>query len=163
LARFISVYRIIWRFVLPCCVMLLLLSTLSGCTAIGRLEEKFGVERQDWPDVMAGAVGYLWTKPSGRDLLSAGLLYVVIDPLAPNWHIEESRMSEDVFMLKLTMKRHAAGGEGEAAQLFRRRAETLRYTLGYASYRILNYSEGIHSRYTGAERVSEGQIQLVRH
>jgi len=136
---------------------------LSGCSTLEYVQETAGIERQDWGDAATGLIAYQLFKPSGSDLILTGLAYIVIDPMSPNWHIEETRLGEDMFYLRATLKRHNKGGEGEAARLFQRRAEQLQRELGYGSYRLLNYSEGIESRYTGAERFGEGRIQLVRH
>jgi outer membrane protein OmpA-like peptidoglycan-associated protein len=131
----------------------------------GHLEsakDALGVERRDWPDAAAGLLAYQLLKPSGGELILTGLAYIIVDPMSPNWHIEETRLGEDTFYLRATLKRHNRGGEGEAARLFQRRAEQLLREFGYSSYLLLNYSEGIESRYTGAERYGEGRVQLVR-
>jgi len=140
------------------------LSTLliSGCAALGEAQEAAGIERHDWSDAAVAVTAYQLFKPSGADLVLAGLAYIIIDPQSPNWHIEETRLTEDTFYLRATMKRRNKGGEGEAPRLFRRRAEQLQRDLGFSGYRLLDYSEGIESRFTGAERFSEGRIQLVR-
>src|SRR5574343_850148 len=49
--------------------------------------------------------------------------YMVYDPLAPNWEIEESRLNEETYRLSLKMKRFHTGGAGESLQVFKRRAE----------------------------------------
>ncbi|MDR1351551.1 MAG: hypothetical protein LBJ59_12400 [Zoogloeaceae bacterium] len=113
-------------------------------------------------DVAAAGLAYKLVKPAGADLLLFGLAYLVIDPLAPNWEISETRVNEDTFHLQLAMKRHFSGGEGEALQVLKRRANQLKRELGYHDYRILDYSEGIESATLAAWRVGEGHIQLVR-
>lgn len=90
-----------------------------------------------------------------------GAIYVVYDPLAPNWEIEESRLTEDTFRLSMKMKRFHTGGAGESLQIFKRRAMQLQSELGYARYDILEYSEGIESQTLGARRVGEGVVRLV--
>lgn len=92
----------------------------------------------------------------------AGAVYVIYDPLAPNWEIEESRVADDSYRFSLTMKRFQTGGAGEALQVLKRRAGQLKSELGYGGYLILEYSEGIDSRTLGARRVAEGAIKLVR-
>lgn len=92
----------------------------------------------------------------------AGAAYVIYDPLAPNWEIEESRVSDDTYRFSLTMKRFQTGGAGEALQVFKRRAGQLKAEQGYAGYLILEYTEGIDSRTLGARRVAEGAIRLVQ-
>ncbi|MDR0528059.1 MAG: hypothetical protein LBG69_00345 [Zoogloeaceae bacterium] len=120
------------------------------------------VTSTDVQNLALGAFAYKLLQPSGGDLILTGLAYLVLDPFSPNWKIEETRIAEDTFALSLTLKRHASGGEGEAAQVFKRRAEFLRQTLGYDNFRILSYREGIYSHFIGAERFGEGQIQLLR-
>ncbi|PKO38076.1 MAG: hypothetical protein CVU33_09875 [Betaproteobacteria bacterium HGW-Betaproteobacteria-6] len=89
-------------------------------------------------------------------------IYLVYDPLAPNWEIEESRLSPDVYRFSMKMKRYHTGGAGESVQILKRRASQLQYENGFASYQILEYTEGIDSQTLGARRVAEGTIRLVQ-
>lgn len=89
-------------------------------------------------------------------------IYMVYDPLAPNWEIEESRLSPDVYRFSMKMKRYHTGGAGESVQILKRRASQLQYENGFASYQILEYTEGIDSQTIGARRVAEGTIRLVQ-
>ena len=93
---------------------------------------------------------------------TAALLYVVYDPLAPNWSIEEKPLTDDTYYLALRAKSFRVGGDGEAIQILKRRALQLQREKGYAGYRILDYSEGIESSTPLTRRVSEGTIQLVK-
>ncbi len=52
----------------------------------------------------------------------AAAVYVVYDPLAPNWEIEESRLNDDTYRFSLKMKRYHTGGAGESIQILKRRA-----------------------------------------
>lgn len=88
-------------------------------------------------------------------------IYVVYDPLAPNWEIEEGRLNEDTYRFSLKMKRYHTGGAGESIQILKRRASQLQYEHGFGSYQIVEYTEGIDSRTIGARRVAEGVIRLV--
>jgi len=90
-----------------------------------------------------------------------GAIYLIYGPLAPNWEIEEQRLTEDTYRMSLKMKRFHTGGAGESQQIFRRRASQLQYEQGFAAYRVLDYSEGIDSQTLGARRVAEGTIRLV--
>lgn len=92
----------------------------------------------------------------------AAAIYVVYDPLAPNWEIEESRLNDDTYRFSLKMKRFHTGGSGESMQIFKRRAGTLQHEQGFAGYQILEYTEGIESQTIGARRVAEGTIKLVQ-
>lgn len=92
---------------------------------------------------------------------AAYIVYVVLDPMAPNWTIDEAKLSDDTYYLGMKKLRTRAGGEGEARMVFNRRAEQLARAGGYAGYEIVSYSEGIQSDLI-AQRVGEGVIQL-RH
>lgn len=92
---------------------------------------------------------------------NAALLYVVYDPLAPNWSIKERPLNADTYHVFLRAKSYRTGGDGEAIQILKRRALQLQYEKGYAGYRILDYSEGIESSTPLTHRISEGTIQLV--
>jgi hypothetical protein len=89
-------------------------------------------------------------------------IYVVYDPLAPNWEIEESQLTEDTYRLSLQMKRFHTGGAGESIQILKRRAAQLQYEQGFGAYQILEYTEGIDSQTIGARRVGEGVIRMVQ-
>lgn len=89
-------------------------------------------------------------------------IYLVYDPLAPNWEIEESRLNEDTFRFSLKMKRYHTGGAGESIQVFKRRASQIQYEQGFSGYQILEYTEGIDSQTIGARRMAEGVVKLVQ-
>ncbi len=93
---------------------------------------------------------------------NTALLYIIYDPLAPNWSIEERALNEDTFYLFLRAKSFRVGGDGEAMQVVKRRALQLQREKGFAGYRILDYSEGIESSTPLTRRFSEGTIQLVK-
>lgn len=92
----------------------------------------------------------------------AAAIYVVYDPLAPNWEIEEARLSDNTYRLSMKMKRFHTGGAGESIQVLKRRASQLQHEQGFSQYQILEYSEGIDSQTIGARRMAEGVIRLVR-
>lgn len=92
---------------------------------------------------------------------TAYLLYRVIDPLAPNWEIEQAKLSDDQYYLSMRMKRFHTGGDGESLHVVRRRAEQLARSGGYAGYDIVRYSEGVESGLI-AQRVSEATVLLVK-
>ncbi|MBI5911029.1 MAG: hypothetical protein HY848_13890 [Betaproteobacteria bacterium] len=94
-------------------------------------------------------------------LLGAALLWAV-DPLAPNWQLAQAPEGADRVRISLRKKRFASGGDGEAAQLFARRAEQLARAGGYAGYTVMEYTEGIESTLPLAQRVSQGVIRLDR-
>lgn len=94
--------------------------------------------------------------------LVGALIYLIYDPLAPNWEIEQSRLAEDTFHFNLRMKRYHTGGAGESMQILRRRAGQLQRELGYGAYEVVEYTEGIDSQTLGARRYAEGTVRLVR-
>src|SRR5574343_693925 len=91
-----------------------------------------------------------------------GAAYMLYDPLAPNWEIEESKLNETTFRFSMKMKRYNTGGAGESIQILKRRASQLQYEQGFGNYQILEYTEGIDSETIGARRVAEGTVKLVR-
>lgn len=90
------------------------------------------------------------------------MLYFVYQPFAPNWTVEEAKLSDDVYYVRLQAKRFRTGGDGEAMLVMKRRATQLQHERGYAGYRILDYSEGIQSSTPISQRYSEGVFKLVR-
>ena len=87
------------------------------------------------------------------------LAFVIIDPLAPNWRIEQYDLGDRRYAFALTKKRFATGGDGEAEQVFRRRAAALAREQGYASYEVLEFTSGIESHMPIAQRVARGVVQ----
>lgn len=92
----------------------------------------------------------------------ASAAYLIIDPLAPNWEIEEAKFPEERYLMSLHMKRVYSGGAGEARTVFHRRAGELMQAGGYDGYQVLEYSEGMESSALGAQRVAKGMIQLTK-
>ena len=91
----------------------------------------------------------------------AWVLYNVYDPLAPNWELVEAKVTDDVYVFDLKMKRFYTGGSGEAMLVIKRRAEQLRREQGFASYRVVDYYEGIESSTPVAQRYAQGLIQMA--
>ncbi|HOI52806.1 hypothetical protein ACLIIZ_06200 [Azonexus caeni] len=98
----------------------------------------------------------------GMALAAAAAVYLIYDPLAPNWEIEEAKLADDSYRLSMKMKRFHTGGSGEALQVLKRRAQQLQEKNGFAAYQIASYSEGIESQTPIAQRVAEGTIRLVK-
>lgn len=92
---------------------------------------------------------------------AAALAYYVIDPLEPNWSIEEARFPENRYYLSLKMKRYYTGGAGEARQAFQRRAKELVREGGFEGFTVVEYSEGLDSNAIGSQRVAEGVVAMV--
>lgn len=93
-------------------------------------------------------------------IVAAGIIYLVIDPLAPNWKVEVEPMGARRYRVALTMKRFITGGEGESAQVLRRTAEKLQREGGFSEYAVIAYSEGIESHVLIAQRVAHGVVEL---
>ncbi|WP_313952731.1 hypothetical protein [Accumulibacter sp.] len=115
---------------------------------------------------LAGAVGYAVSEYTGAANLGmaaavAIVAYVVYDPLAPNWSIEERIVDRDTYLLSMRAKSFRTGGDGESGLILRRRAQQLQRARGFSAYRILDYSEGIESSTPFTHRYAEGVIQLV--
>ena len=94
--------------------------------------------------------------------LYAGAAWLILDPLAPNWGIEQASFPERHYHLSLKMKRVYAGGAGEARVVFHQRAKDLMRQNGFDTYAVVEYSEGLESSILGSQRVARGVIQLVR-
>lgn len=92
----------------------------------------------------------------------AGAAYLILDPLAPNWEIQEARFPENHVHFLMTMKRYYTGGAGEARVIFHRRAKELMRAGGFSGYEVVEYSEGMESSVLGAQRTVEGVIRLTK-
>jgi hypothetical protein len=96
---------------------------------------------------------------AAESVAAAGIIYAIVDPLAPNWKVEVESLGRQRYRLELTMKRFITGGEGEVGPVVRRAAEKLRRQHGYSDYAVLEQSEGIESRLI-AQRVAHAVIEL---
>lgn len=92
----------------------------------------------------------------------AAAAYLILDPLAPNWAIEQAAFPGEHVHLSLHMKRYYSGGAGEARQVFHRRAKQIVREGGYEGYQVLEYTEGLESSVLGSQRVAEGVIVLQK-
>jgi hypothetical protein len=92
-------------------------------------------------------------------LLAAGVV-VVVDPLAPTWHIEQGEVGAGRYVFALTKKRFSTGGDGEAMPVLRRRIDQIAREKGYTRFDIVEYTEGIESHMPVAQRVSRGVVQF---
>lgn len=95
-------------------------------------------------------------------LALAASAIAIVDPLAPNWRIEQQELGADRYAFALTKKRFATGGDGEVMQVFRRRIDQLALEKGYAGFQLLEYTEAIESHVPIAQRVSRGVVQFAR-
>ncbi len=99
---------------------------------------------------------------SAEHLVLGAALYWFVDPLAPNWRLQQVSLGADRVRIALRKKRFSSGGDGEAAQQFERRAAQIARDGGYASYSVMEYTEGIESTLPLSERIAQGVIQLKR-
>jgi hypothetical protein len=95
-------------------------------------------------------------------LVLGAIVYLIVDPLAPNWQIEQSQVDTDRFRIALMKKRFTTGGDGEAAPVFYRRAEQIARANGGTRYRVLEFTEGVESTVPIARRVAQGTIEVLR-
>ena len=95
-------------------------------------------------------------------ILLGAAIYWAVDPLAPNWQLAQAPLGADRVRISLRKKRFTSGGDGEAAQLFARRAGQVARDGGYAGYTVMEYTEGIESTLPLAQRVAQGVIRLNR-
>lgn len=93
----------------------------------------------------------------------AGAAYLILDPLAPNWDIEQAAFPDSHYHLSLKMKRFYTGGAGESRVVFQQRAKELMRRAGYDGYQVLEYTEGMESSVLGSQRVAQGVIHLTRN
>jgi hypothetical protein len=98
--------------------------------------------------------------------LLGAAVFIIVDPLAPNWKIEQSEPVPGVVYLALKKKgiTNEAGGDGEAREVFMRRAALLAHERAPAGmqgdYTILEFTEGVESNFPFARRVAHGVVQV---
>lgn len=101
------------------------------------------------------------TIPADTIALAAGV-FMIVDPLAPNWRVEQYDLGGGRFRIALRKKRFSSGGDGESQQIFRRRIDQITREQGFTSFAVLEFSEGIESNVPIAQRVSHGVVQFSR-
>jgi len=92
--------------------------------------------------------------------LVIGATWYVVDPLAPNWQVKETKLADNRFRVELRKKNFTTGGDGEATELLHRHAEKLAELQGYRRYLILAWSEGVQSDMPIAHRWARGTVEL---
>jgi hypothetical protein len=90
----------------------------------------------------------------------AGVAYVIIDPLAPNWEIHETKLSDTRYLIDMRKKRITTGGDGESIDLFHRHAQQIAAGAKASGYTILSWNEGVESVFPIARRWSRGVIEV---
>lgn len=129
---------------------------LTACSTIGE-------PPHDWlllPAAGVAALGNGYVKVPA--LAAAVAAYAVIDPLAPNWSIQEARLGEERYRLVLRLKGIHNGGAGEARMVFERRAAQLASQPGFGAYELTRWQEGIESTRPFAHRIAYGELRLIR-
>lgn len=92
-------------------------------------------------------------------LVLGALVWIAVDPLAPNWRIEQYELGSGRYAFALVKKRFTTGGDGEAMQVLRRRASELRREKGFLDYDIVEFDTGIQSDVPIAQRVARAVVQ----
>lgn len=137
---------------------------LAGCGSLNSLDGNFPAQGPIIPDTSLNLTRSLQI-PLDKVVawgLYAGAAWLILDPLAPNWEIEQANFPDRHYHLSLKMKRLYSGGAGEARVVFHQRAKELMRQNGYDTYAVVEYTEGLESSLLGSQRVAQGVIQLTR-
>ncbi len=138
------------------------LPALPALAAIGAVLSLMGCQATIKEVVTAGKAATHFPYKTSVELAAIGAAaYFILDPLAPNWEVAHTQISDSRLRIDLRMKRFHHGGEGEADQIFKRHAEELAELMGNGAYRLVSYTEGIDSEMTGPRRWSRGVIDLA--
>lgn len=86
--------------------------------------------------------------------------YYVVDPLAPNWEIKETKLDDTRYRIDMKKKRVTTGGDGESLELFHRQADKITTEMRAHGYQIVTWTEGVESEFPIAHRWSRGVIEL---
>jgi len=92
----------------------------------------------------------------------AGAAWLILDPLAPNWEIEQASFPDQHYHMSLKMKRVYTGGAGEARAVFHQRAKELMREHGYDGYAVVEFQEALDSSILGSQRTARGVVRLTR-
>ena len=136
---------------------LLLLSGLAGCSSTAP-NGSSGVG-DSGNTVKSAAANKILVLPNPSETAGAVVNFLV-EPLTSGWRIAQTRIGENRFRIELRRKRFTTGGDGEATQVFYRRAEQIVRENGYAGYTVLEFGEGIDSMFPISQRVAQGIIQV---
>lgn len=149
--------------------LLLLVSLLSGLAGCGALQPTSSDGSSSGVDYLIPDKTIYVSKSVQIPLeslvgwgLYIGTAWLILDPLAPNWEIEQASFPDRYYHLSLKMKRVYVGGAGEARVVFHQRARELMRQNGFDGYSVVEYTEGLDSSLLGSQRVARGVIQLTR-
>jgi len=138
------------------CLVLCMAALFGGCTGIDNTSSRGIIIPNETLNLSRSVSIPL------ESLAAGALLFVIVDPLAPNWQIEETRLDAGRYLIALKKKRFTTGGDGEAAQIFFRRAAQIAREQGGVRYRVVEFTEGIESSVPIAQRVAQGIVEMVR-
>lgn len=142
------------------CAVTLIVAMLTGCASSPTSSTSFSTD-SGIAKFAVNAVSYPLEKTVYWGAWTAAA-YLILDPLSPNWEIQEARFPENHVHMQMTMKRFYAGGAGEARVTFHRRAKELMRAGGFGSYEVLEYSEGMESSVLGSQRTVEGVVRFAK-
>lgn len=137
--------------------LLLLPWVLAGCSSPGSNSSPLIPD-----EVIVIAPGPGGTITAGA-AMALGAAYLIYDPLAPNWEIQEKRLDERRFYLSFVMKRFNTGGDGDVQSIIKRRAQDLVVANGMGYYKIEALEQRIDSQTIGARRMAEAVVALYPH
>jgi hypothetical protein len=143
------------KLLLPRVAAAALLMLLAGCSGVDGLRSSNMIIP---PDVVT--VSKSLSVPM-ESIAAAAAVYLIVDPLAPNWQIEQSKLNDNRYRIAMRKKRFNTGGDGEVMPAFNRRAEQLVRDHGAQRYRIIEFNEGVDSGIIG-QRVAQGVVELLR-
>jgi len=138
---------------LPRFILVGLLAAVCGCTGIDGLPSSNVLVPNETLNISKSL------SLSFESIAAGAAIYLIVDPLAPNWQIEQSKLGEDRYRIALRKKRFNTGGDGEVMPAFYRRAEQLVRDNGAARYRVIEFTEAIDSGFV-AQRVAQGVVEL---
>jgi len=132
--------------------------SLSGCDTVPNKPTSSG---------QFGFTGAMLTTPYSmvpgvNPVIVGAAAAATINALLPTWSLQDAAIGQDKYRISLKKKTFSSGGDGEAEQLFKYRAEQIATTHGYAGYQILEFTEGLHSGLLGTQRVAQGIIECYR-
>lgn len=135
---------------------------IAGCGSVPTPSLGEGPSTQ-WLLAPAAAItvlesGYT-TNPQIAGMVAA---WALLDPLAPNWQIQATRLDERNVRFRLQHKLLHTGGEGEARQVLRRNAERITEQEGFSEYEIVRLEESIDSTRPFARRTMVADVRLLR-
>jgi hypothetical protein len=138
---------------------LILAAALAAASLACMADDRVGTV-QAQPAPASGQAAAARTGESLADVIVGASDYVAY-PLAPNWSVHETALAEDRVRVELKLNRLHLGGDGQALQVLRTRADEIAREGGFSSYRIARYEEGIDSGWI-SQRTATGELVFSR-